>query len=66
MAHSVQTKTMVASLKLTPDQHKMIDQRARKCGVRMSVWMRSVLLQAASKQVKEGYIRIREPNELTT
>jgi hypothetical protein len=62
MAHAVQTKTKVASLKLTPDQHKQIDLRAKQCGVRMSVWMRSILLQAANRQASEGYLRIREPN----
>jgi uncharacterized protein (DUF1778 family) len=62
MAHAVQTKTKTTSLKLTPEQHKIIDQRAKECGVRMSVWMRSILLQAASKHAQEGYLRIREPN----
>lgn len=66
MAHPVQTKTKVASLKLTPEQHKMIDLRAKQCGVRMSVWMRSILLQAASRHAQEGYLRIREPDGATT
>jgi mobilization protein NikA len=65
MAHNVQSKTKVASLKLTPEQHKLIDQRARQCGVRMSVWMRSILLQAARRQSHEGYLRIREPDGAT-
>ena len=65
MAHSVQPKTKVATLKLTPEQHKLIDQRAKRCGVRMSVWMRSILLQAASRNASEGYLRIREPDGAT-
>ena len=59
---TTQPKTKNASFKLTPEQHKMIDQRAKQCGVRMSVWMRLILLQAASRQASEGYLRIREPN----
>lgn len=67
MAHNgVPPKSKVATIKLTPDQHKMIDQRAKRCGVRMSVWMRSILLQAASRQSAEGYLRIREPDGATT
>jgi uncharacterized protein (DUF1778 family) len=55
-------KSVMASFKLTPEQHRMIDQRARQCGVNVSVWMRSILLQAASKHAQEGYLRIREPD----
>ena len=63
MAHNTTPpKTKNASVKLTPEQHRMIDQRSKQCGVRMSVWMRSILLQAASRQANEGYLRIREPN----
>lgn len=62
MAHAVQHKTKLASFKLTPEQYKMIDARAKACGVRTSVWMRFILLQAASRQASEGYLRIREPN----
>ena len=66
MAHTtVKAKTKSTTLKLTPDQHKLIDQRAKECGVRMSVWMRSILLQAASKHAQEGYLRIREPDGAT-
>ena len=66
MAHQVPSKTSVVTLKLTPEQHRLIDQRAKQCGVRMSVWMRSILLQAASRQASEGYLRIREPDGVTT
>ena len=67
MAHNgVPPKSKVATIKLTPEQDRMIDQRAKKCGVRKSVWMRSILLQAASRQASEGYLRIREPDGVTT
>ena len=66
MAHTTaKTKTKSTTLKLTPDQFKMIDQRAKDCGVRTSVWMRSILLQAAQKHPHEGYLRIREPDGAT-
>jgi len=66
MAHnSVSSKTKSTTLKLTPEQHKLIDQRAKQCGVRMSVWMRSILLQAAQRHPHEGYLRIREPDGAT-
>jgi len=72
MAHStVQPKTKVATIKLTPEQDRLIDQRAKRCGVRKSVWMRSILLQAAHAAPShvgrgDGYLRIREPNGATT
>jgi len=66
MAHPVQSKTKSTTIKLTPDQHKQIDQRAKRSGVRTSVWMRSILLQAMSKQPdEEGRLRIREPDGAT-
>jgi len=65
MAHNVRFKTKVASFKLTPEQYKLIDQRAERCGVTMSAWMRGILLQAVSRQPSEGYLRIREPDGST-
>lgn len=66
MAHnSVKLKSKSTTVKLTPDQHRMIDQRAKECGVKTSVWMRSILLQAAVNHAKEGYLRIREPDGAT-
>jgi hypothetical protein len=52
----VATKTKRAVVKLTPEQYRAIEQRAARCGVRMTAWMRSVLLQAAAGK------RIREPS----
>ncbi len=66
MAHHVAPKTKVATIKLTPEQHKLLDQRAKRCGVPLARWMRSVLLQAATRQASEGYLRIREPDGVTT
>jgi hypothetical protein len=66
MAHAVHVKSKLASFKLTPEQYKMIDAKAKQCGVRMSVWMRTILLQAASRNSSEGYLRIREPNGTIT
>jgi hypothetical protein len=67
MAHPIQSKVKVATIRLTPDQHKAIDQRARRCGVHMSVWIRSILLQvvtqnAATDERGRGFLRIREPD----
>ena len=58
----IPAKTRIANCKLTPDQYRMIEQCAGKCQLSMGAWMRSVLLQAASKPAKDGYIRIHEPD----
>jgi hypothetical protein len=57
-------KTRVAGLKLTPDQYRMIEQRAERRKVSMSAWMRSILLQAATSRPSSngGFLRIREPD----
>ena len=61
--------TKAATIKLRPEQHRLIEQRAKRCGVRVGYWMRSILLQAAqsaAKQPSDGYLRIREPDGVTT
>jgi cell division protein FtsL len=61
--------TEVATIKMTHAQRQLINQRAKLCGVRASVWMRSILMQAAqsaARQSSEGYLRIREPDGVTT
>lgn len=61
--------TEVATVKMTPEQRRLISQRAKLCGVRVSVWMRSVLMQAAqsaARQPSDGYLRIKEPDGMTT
>lgn len=65
MAHS-SVKTRVAGVKLTAEQYRKIEQRAELCKVSMSAWMRSILLQAASKPAREGYLRLREPDGALT
>jgi hypothetical protein len=63
---NVQTKTKIASVKLTPQQFLAIERRAEQCGVRTSTWMRSMLTQASNRRGKPGYIRIREPSGATS
>lgn len=65
MAH-IQVKTKGVTIKLTPEQYRIIAQRSEQCGVRMSTWMRAILLQAGTSKADKGYLRIREPEgELT-
>jgi uncharacterized protein (DUF1778 family) len=66
MAHNVQVKDKTITLKVTADQARAIEQCAKRCGVRKSTWIRSIVLQAASRQPSEGYLRIREPDGATT
>jgi hypothetical protein len=59
----------VASIKMSNEQLRLINQRAKQCGVRPSVWMRTVLMrvaQSAAENRSDGYIRIREPDGVTT
>ena len=70
MAH-IASKTKVAVIRMTAEQLRLIDARAKRCGVRTSVWMRSILLQAANTEPArfgrgDGYLRIREPDGVTT
>lgn len=58
----VSVKVKVATVKFTHDQYDAISQRADQCGVRLTVWMRSILLQAASRPANNGHLRIREPD----
>jgi hypothetical protein len=55
-------KTKVRTLKFTPEQDKLIEQRAECCKVSVSVWMRTLLLQVANKKARDGYHRVREPD----
>jgi hypothetical protein len=55
-------RTRVSTLRFTPEQYKMIAQRAERCKVSVAVWIRTVLLQVASRPAREGYHRVREPN----
>lgn len=59
----------VATIKMSAEQMRLINQRAKHCNVRVSVWMRSILMQAAQSAAKnpsDRYLRIREPDGVTT
>lgn len=60
-----ESKTETLTLKLAPKQRKIIDERAKRCGVSTSVWLRSIAMQAATRQASEGYLRIKEPDGVT-
>lgn len=61
-ASSLPHKDRVVSLKFTADQVRDIDTRAKRCGVSRSVWIRTILLQAATRQPSEGFVRVKEPD----
>jgi hypothetical protein len=63
----IANKTKLVAFKLTPEQYRLVEQRAEKCGVRVSAWMRSIVLQTAvSRPGKDGNLTVREPNGATT
>lgn len=55
-------KSKIAAFKITPEQHRMIEQRAEKCGVKAGTWMRVIVLQAVGSRANDGFLRIREPD----
>jgi len=56
-------KNKAATIKFTQEQYRVIAQRAERSQLSVSVWMRMVLMQAASRPAnEEGFIRIKEPN----
>lgn len=59
-------KTKVTAIRFAPEQHRLLEQRAAHCGVRLNAWMRSILLQAATQKPRKGYLHIREPDGATT
>ncbi len=58
-------KTKQAAVRFDPAQYKLLEQRAKQCGVRVSVWMRSILTQAATQKPRKGYLHIKEPDGAT-
>jgi len=62
MAVALPHKTRTVTLKLTPEQVRTIEVRAKRCGVSRASWMRTILLQAATRQPAEGFVRIKEPD----
>lgn len=55
-------KTKKLNLKVTPEQHRALEQRATSTGLRLGTWIRLIVLQAASQKPRKGYLHIREPN----
>jgi hypothetical protein len=55
-------KIKVAGFRVNPEQYRDIERCAKSCGLRVSVWMRLILLQAATQKPHKGYLRIKEPN----
>jgi predicted DNA binding CopG/RHH family protein len=63
---NTQVKTKQTAFKLTPEQFRVLQQRAAHSGVPLSTWMRSILTQAANQKPRKGILRIREPDGATT
>jgi len=66
MAHGADEKTVVVTLRMSPKQLRLIQERAKKRGVKLRQWMRSILLQVAERQSSERYVRIKEPDGITS
>jgi len=49
-------------LRLSPEQYRLIQQRAERCGVRVAPWIRTILLQVAKKTGTPGVTSVREPD----
>ena len=66
------TKSRQLTFKLTVEQARAIERRAKQCGMRTGAWIRNVLVQvagarpAAIGRSSDGYIRIREPDGKTS
>ena len=65
MAGGVQRKDHQITIKVSSDQLDLIEKSAKRCRVKVSRWMRHILIQAATRQPAEGYLRIREPDGVT-
>ena len=62
MASNLPHKDRVVNTKFTVEQVRLMDARAKRCGVSRSVWIRTILIQAATRQPAEGFVRIKEPD----
>lgn len=62
MSDTPAVKTKSAGFKISPEQYRQLEQRAAHCGIRVSTWIRLILLQAASQKPRKGYLHIREPD----
>ena len=63
-AHTVKSsvKTIRTVLRLTPEQHRVITQRAERCHLPLATWARSILVQAATKPAPDGRLLLKEPD----
>lgn len=59
------SKTRGILIKLTPEQYKMVEQRAERCGVRVGPLVRTVVLQIAKRTGAPGIAQVREPDGAT-
>jgi len=51
------------TVKLTSEQHRAIAQRAERCGLKPSTWMRAILVQAATRTASgDGRLFLKEPD----
>jgi len=64
-ANGIVAKTRVLCFKVTPEQYDLIVGRAEQRGVPISLWMRSILVQATKSPKNGRYIRIHEPDGAT-
>ena len=55
-------KTDSITIRLTAEQRRAIEQRAEQCGLRVAVWMRTILVQAATRPATDGRIHLKEPD----
>jgi hypothetical protein len=52
---------------LTPDQYKLVERRALDRDLPLGVWIRQIITHAATREPDmDGYLRIREPDGVTT
>lgn len=49
-------------LRLSPEQHKLIQQRAERCGMRVAPFIRHLVLQVAKKNGAPGIVNVKEPD----
>lgn len=62
----IQVKSKKLEIKVTPDQYEILVKRAERCGIRLTTWVRTVMMQAATgRAANDGFIRIREPDRTT-
>jgi predicted DNA binding CopG/RHH family protein len=68
MAHQgVKAKTKAVTVKLTSEQYRLVERRALDRDLPLGVWIRQIITHAATREPDmDGYLRIREPDGVTT